>query len=324
MKPDILVGTADGLHQVGDERSSALDGREVTALSRGESGWWALLDGSEAWRSGGDGKWSRLATLDGLKANCIVRSGQKVLVGTSEAHLYALKGEDLEPVEAFDNAPGRAAWHTPWGGPPDVRSLSADPDGKVYANVHVGGIARSSDGGGSWEPTIEISADVHEVLFDAGSGLLLAAGARGLSVSSDDGATWTLEGEGLHGGGTCGLWPWPTRRSWWARRRAPTRSAPPSIGSRSSPRGRSSGATASCRSGSQTTSTHLAWRPPAPGLPPARPMAWSFCHRTRVRAGTWSRTGCRASGASSSHDSCRKTHKLGPRRMSRPLRQQGL
>ena len=320
MKPDILVGTADGLHQVGDERSSALDGREVTALSRGESGWWALLDGSEAWRSGGDGKWSRLATLDGLKANCIVRSGQKVLVGTSEAHLYALKGEDLEPVEAFDNAPGRAAWHTPWGGPPDVRSLSADPDGKVYANVHVGGIARSSDGGGSWEPTIEISADVHEVLFDAGSGLLLAAGARGLSVSSDDGATWTLEGEGLHGrylrsvavanetvlvGASTG--PYTERAAIY---RKPLKS--------SGPFQRCNGELPEWFSDNVDTSCLAASGPwVAAG-------SSSTCHRTRVRAGTWSRTGCRASGASSSHDSCRKTHKLGPRRMSRPLRQQGL
>ena len=50
-------------------------------------------------------------------------------------------------------------------GPPlGVRSITATVDGAVLlVNVHVGGIPRSIDGGVTWQPTIEIDTDVHEV-----------------------------------------------------------------------------------------------------------------------------------------------------------------
>ncbi|HEX2031316.1 MAG TPA: hypothetical protein VHL78_07960, partial [Actinomycetota bacterium] len=90
-------------------------------------------------------------------------------------------------------------WHTPWRGPPDTRSLSAGPDGTLYANVHVGGILRSQDGE-SWTPTIDIDADVHQVLAHPDRpDTVLAACAWGLAVSRDRGATWSIEYDGLHG-----------------------------------------------------------------------------------------------------------------------------
>jgi len=48
--------------------------------------------------------------------------------------------------------------------------------------VHVGGILRSQDHGESWQPTIEIGADVHQVT--TGHGNVYAAGAGGLSVAA--------------------------------------------------------------------------------------------------------------------------------------------
>jgi len=42
-----------------------------------------------------------------LRANCVLVSQSRVLVGTSEAHLFALEGYALEPVAAFDGAPDR-------------------------------------------------------------------------------------------------------------------------------------------------------------------------------------------------------------------------
>jgi hypothetical protein len=105
----------------------------------------------------------------------------------------------LEPVAAFEVVEGREHWYTPWGGPPDTRSLSRDENGILYANVHVGGIVRSHDAD-SWKPTgIDIDADVHQVVARPGpSGAVLAATAYGLAVSEDDGATWSFETEGLH------------------------------------------------------------------------------------------------------------------------------
>jgi photosystem II stability/assembly factor-like uncharacterized protein len=76
--------------------------------------------------------------------------------------------------------------------------MSAGPN-TLYVNVHVGGIARSSDGGGSWEPTIDIHSDVHQVLFDPASGLVLAASARGLAFSDNGGKSWQFHTAGLQG-----------------------------------------------------------------------------------------------------------------------------
>src|SRR5207245_2574370 len=110
------------------------------------------------------------------------------LVGTAAAHRCRVIGRGLEAVAGFDAAPGRDDWFTPWGGPPDTRTISEDADA-VYVNVHVGGILRSDDAGATWSPTIRIHADVHKVLARPGR-LYAACGARGLAVSSDGGDTW--------------------------------------------------------------------------------------------------------------------------------------
>ncbi|HEX6331593.1 MAG TPA: hypothetical protein VF129_09965, partial [Actinomycetota bacterium] len=86
-------------------------------------------------------------------------------------------------------------WYTPWGGPPDARSIAED-DNAVYVNVHVGGIVRTRDEGATWEPTIDIDADVHQVW--AGDAGVFAACARGLAVSADGGDTWEIRQDGLH------------------------------------------------------------------------------------------------------------------------------
>jgi photosystem II stability/assembly factor-like uncharacterized protein len=81
-----------------------------------------------------------------------------------------------------------------------VRSLAATIDGgALLANVHVGGIPRSTDGGTTWAPTIDPDADVHEVrAHPTDPALVVAAAAYGLHESSDGGVTWTLIDDGLH------------------------------------------------------------------------------------------------------------------------------
>ncbi len=198
MPTKLLVGTDDGLHELGDEQRVHLAGRECTSISNDASGIWTLVDRREIWHRPSNGNWERLGELD--EAECLIPTQAGVLVGTSEAHLSKLADNGFEPVSSFDHAEGRDAWFTPWGGPPAVRSLSTDPDGGIYANVHVGGVLRSRDGGRSWQPTIDIQADVHQVVFDAGSGLLLAASLEGLAVSEDRGESWTFNTQGLHAG----------------------------------------------------------------------------------------------------------------------------
>src|SRR5258708_15885210 len=86
-------------------------------------------------------------------------------------------------------------------GPPlGIRSITATQDGAVpLANVHVGGIPRSRDGGATWQPTINVDSDVHEVRAHPNRpGLVMAAAAIGLCTSRDGGMTWDVEQEGMH------------------------------------------------------------------------------------------------------------------------------
>ena len=199
MSPHILVGTTDGLYDVNDNRSVQFAGHAVNALAQSDARWWAIIDRREMWQSDAPGSWTKAAMIEALKANCLLPTATGLLVGTSEAHLLAFRDKTLEPIRSFDTVHGRQEWHNPGGSPPDVRSMTAEPAGTAYVNVHVGGIVRSTDGGRSWTPTIDVHADVHQVLYDSGTGLVLAAAARGLAVSSDRGETWRFDATGLHG-----------------------------------------------------------------------------------------------------------------------------
>ena len=207
--PVVLVGTTAGLFTFETDtsrRQVGLEGRDVGAVA--PASWkklWAALDGEEIWGSPGvSGEWSRIASLADLpgarlRATCLAdtRANDEdgILVGTSGGHLVRVGHDGPELVESFDRLPSRDRWYTPWGGPPDVRSITEDRQA-VFVNVHVGGILRTRDQGASWQPTIDIDADVHRVV--TGSGRVYAAGARGLSVSRDGGETWTLSARGLH------------------------------------------------------------------------------------------------------------------------------
>jgi hypothetical protein len=191
----ILVATRDGLHafdERGGETALQLEGRSVTAIVRDDQQLWAIVDRAEVWHAP-DGSWEHVATLDGFAATCIAMT-DALHVGSSEARLFRLAGTTLEPVAAFDAAEGRTSWYTPWGGPPDTRSISEWGD-DVYVNVHVGGILHTADHGASWNPTIDIDADVHQVA--TAEGLVLAACAGGLAISSDEGGTWSMRTDGL-------------------------------------------------------------------------------------------------------------------------------
>src|SRR5262249_38779893 len=144
---------------------------------------WALADGRRVYRRGARGDWERQAEANGYRLNCLLPLGDSALVGAAAAHLLRLPGGPPPPGWGFQRAEGRSEWYTPWGGPPDVRSLAAGANGDLYANVHVGGILRSADGGDTWRPTIDFHADVHQVQTAPDRpGLVLAAAARGLAV----------------------------------------------------------------------------------------------------------------------------------------------
>ena len=214
--PTVLAGTKTGILRFSAPTSTPvspastpveLAGHEVWALA--PESWarvWAVTGGDEIWRSGPDGSWQRVAglqdgeALTGLTALCLADTRANaeggILVGTSGAHLARVDLDGrLGIVGSFEDAPGRDSWHTPWGGPPDTRTITEDATA-VFVNVHVGGVLRSRDEGATWEPTIDINADIHRVV--TGSGRVYAAGAGGLWVSGDQGGSWRLSTEGLH------------------------------------------------------------------------------------------------------------------------------
>ncbi|MDP9340951.1 MAG: glycoside hydrolase [Actinomycetota bacterium] len=198
---EILVGTAGGLRVLGERPRAILEGHAVAALARADGTWWALIDGHEVWRDV-LGTPERATAIPALRGNCLVATeGGTLLTGTAEARLFRIDDGAAEPVASFDRVEGRDAWYTPWGGPPDVRTMSAGPDRAIYANVHVGGIPVSRDGGESWTPTIEVDADVHQVLARPDHpGNVLAATAWGFAVSRDGGDIWEFVTDGLHAG----------------------------------------------------------------------------------------------------------------------------
>jgi photosystem II stability/assembly factor-like uncharacterized protein len=133
-----------------------------------------------------------------------------IYVGTDDARMLQLsyEGGVLDPILGFDSVAGRDTWFAGSAiidgqrvGPPlGIRSVAANSDGSIlFANVHVGGIPRSIDGGRTWQPTIDINSDVHEVrAHPANPDIVAAAAGVGLCMSRDAAATWTIECEGLH------------------------------------------------------------------------------------------------------------------------------
>jgi hypothetical protein len=199
----LLVGTEDGLHELDEStgpKGVHLAGHDVVCVAPEGSGLWALTDGEAVWRSDRPGAWDQAAAANDRRLNCVWPTSGGLLVGAEAATLLRLGDGSFQDIEAFEQVPGRDGWYTPWGGPPDVRSISEDPGRATFVNVHVGGIVRSTDGGGTFQPTIDIDTDVHQVLAPPEHpGLVLAAtGAEGLAVSIDDGDTWRFVTEGLH------------------------------------------------------------------------------------------------------------------------------
>ena len=199
--PLVLAATKYGC-RVFDGSAEAdveLENRPIAALAPEPDGTCvAVVEGRELWRRSADGTWSRVATAP---ANL-----ESVLVADHTIYCGALEGAELfrcvdaaapERLEGFDNVPGRDEWHA--GGPPlSVRSLTATADGHaLMAAVHVGGIARSTDRGQTWTPTIPIEFDVHEVRAHRSLPVVAAAAAVGLCVSHDDGENWKVLADGL-------------------------------------------------------------------------------------------------------------------------------
>ena len=211
-KPTILVATwGDGLFAItGDGRTQEIANQRVRGLAPdGRGGALAIVGRHSLRRRAPSGEWATVATSE-FELSCCMAVGDAIYVGTDDARMLRLShgGGVLDPIDGFDNIAGRDAWFAGSAivngqrlGPPlGIRSVAANSNGSIlFANVHVGGIPRSMDGGRTWQPTIDINSDVHEVrAHQADPDIVVAASAIGLCISHDAGATWTIERDGLH------------------------------------------------------------------------------------------------------------------------------
>jgi hypothetical protein len=209
--PTVLVSTwSNGVFALGGEaREQELGGRSVRALaSDGRGGALAIVAGHALCRRAASGRWDTLATSE-ANLSCCVAVGAAIYIGTDDARLLRWSdGGELAPLDGFAAVAGRDKWYGGQAlvdgrlvGPPlGIRSITATADGAaLLANVHVGGIPRSTDGGATWQPTIDVESDVHEVrAHPERPEVVMAAAAVGLCTSRDGGATWVVEHEGLH------------------------------------------------------------------------------------------------------------------------------
>jgi hypothetical protein len=207
----VLVATwGAGLFVVsGGTPDQELANHSVRALAPdGHGGALAIVDGRSLCRRAPDGVWSTIATAE-VNLACCVAINNIIYVGTDDACVLRVSAAgEIEQLRGFEGVAGRDKWYAGAAlingkliGPPlGIRSITATSDGTVLlANVHVGGIPRSVDRGATWQPTIEVGSDVHEVrAHPTRPGIVVAAAAVGLCTSSDGGATWEVEQAGLH------------------------------------------------------------------------------------------------------------------------------
>jgi hypothetical protein len=209
--PSILVATWDqGLFSVtGKDVQQELDNQSVRSLvSDGQGGVLAIVGGHSLNRRSADGRWTVIAKSES-DLSCCVPLRNQIFVGTDDARVLSLDADGiLQPLRGFESVEGRETWYAGsavvdgkrMGPPLGIRSMTATCDGDVLlANVHVGGIPRSIDAGLTWQPTINVESDVHQVCaHPTRPYLVVAASAEGLCISRDAGATWIIEQRGLH------------------------------------------------------------------------------------------------------------------------------
>lgn len=209
--PTVLVATwGDGLFVVtGGTCRQELARQPVNSLAPdGNGGALAIVGGRSLRRRTAAGEWHTIAVSESV-ISCCMSVGNRIYVGTDDAQVLRL-GIDgqLEQLSGLNETAGRDRWYAGTAlidgrvvGPPlGIRSMAATcDDALLLANVHVGGIPRSADGGVTWHPTIGIDHDVHQVCaHTTRPEVVIAAAASGLCVSKDGGATWNIEQDGLH------------------------------------------------------------------------------------------------------------------------------
>lgn len=208
--PTILASTWNNGVFVLDEGglSHELPKRTVRGLSHDPvGGAYAAVDDRYLFRRKPSGEWKCLASSESV-LSVTFAVDDNVYAGTDDAHVLLLNEQgEFDQIDCFDSIEGRDSWLAGTAiidgkevGPPlGIRSMSGAANGRLFANVHVGGIPRSEDGGATWKPTIDVELDAHEVRVSPYNvNIIAAATALGLCMSWDAGNSWSVQTDGLH------------------------------------------------------------------------------------------------------------------------------
>ncbi len=133
-------------------------------------------------------------------------TGNGVYAGVSEAGLFVTRdrGQSWEPVDGFNNQPGRDNWQPGFGGL-CAHTILSDPNNpkRMWVGVSSSGFFRTDDGGKTWsEKSLGVNQDlgicVHHVTHDpANPDVLFRQDHRGVYRSDDGGDTWIVTETGL-------------------------------------------------------------------------------------------------------------------------------
>jgi hypothetical protein len=202
LAPNILVATwENGLFRVtGKTVHQEFANQSVRGpVADGRGGVLAIVGRHSLCRRSAEGEWTVIARSE-TALSCCVPIGDAIFVGTDDAQILRADPDGAQHVlgaqqrlTGFDAVAGREKWYAGsaiidgkrMGPPLGIRSMAATCDGAVLlANVHVGGIPRSTDGGLTWQPTIDIDSDVHQVCaHPTRPDIVIAAAAVGLCIS---------------------------------------------------------------------------------------------------------------------------------------------
>jgi len=197
--PDVWLLTAQGIRTTGGELRArvSFDASAVAAGDVRDGAASVIVNEHEVWTHSG-GTWKKEASSD-VELYSVLRTAQGILVGTEAARLAVVESGRLRFLKSFDGVPERRYWDTPYGAPPELRSLALAADGTIYADVHVGWVVRSMDGGLTWKSVREgLDRDVHMVAaHPTKAGTIFAATADGFHISHDHGDTWHRRPQGM-------------------------------------------------------------------------------------------------------------------------------